>query len=110
MSLVISCSLRRLRHRVTHTNVVDGHARRVFVDAPLDLGAEMAQQSLYRPSRAVAERADGMALDLLGDLHQHVDLAVGGATLRHASEHAPHPAHAFATRRALPAGLVLVEI
>src|SRR5262249_47008076 len=33
-----------------------------------------------------------------------------GATLRHAGEHAPHPAHALAAGRALAAALVLVEI
>ena len=42
--------------------------RRVVVDAPLDLVPEMAEQALHRPGRAVAEGADGVALDLGGDL------------------------------------------
>src|ERR1043165_677265 len=84
--------------------------RRILVDAPLDLGAEVAQEALHRPGRTVAERADGMALDLPGYVHQHVDLAAVRAALRHAHQHAPHPTHAFAARRALATTLVLVEI
>src|SRR5215470_6234245 len=82
----------------------------VIVDAPLDLMAEMADQALHGPSRALAERADGMALDLGRDLHQHVDLALVRAAFRHAAEHPPHPTHALAAGRALAAALVLVEI
>src|SRR5262245_5109044 len=82
----------------------------IVVDAPLDLVPEMAKQALYRPSRAVSERADGMALDLGGDLHEHVDLALVGTAFGHAGEDAPHPAHALAARCALATALVLVEI
>src|SRR5262245_18114523 len=82
----------------------------VVVDAPLDLVAEVAEQPLHGPGRAVAERADGVALDLGRDLHQHVDLALVRATFRHAAEHPPHPTHALAAGRALAAALVLVEI
>ena len=82
----------------------------VFVDAPLDLRPEMPQQALHRPGRAVAEGADGVAFDLGRDFHQHVDLALVRAAFGHALEHAPHPAHALAARRALAAALVLVEI
>src|SRR6267154_4945288 len=57
MSLLMP-SLRRRRHRFGM------RVGRVFVDAPFDLGAEMAQQALHRPGRAIAERADGVALDL----------------------------------------------
>jgi hypothetical protein len=69
-----------------------------------------ADQALDRPGRGVAERADGVAFDLLGDVQQHVDLALVGAALRPCAHHAPHPAGAFAARRALAAALVLVEI
>src|SRR5882757_9436682 len=57
--------------------------RRVFVDAPLDLGTEVADEALHRPGGAVAEGADGVALDLGGHLPEHVDLALVGAALRH---------------------------
>src|SRR5580704_6523087 len=69
MRMVIS-SLRRGPHRL------GARVGRIFVDAPLDLGAEVAQQPLHRPGRAVAEGADGVALDLLCHLEQHVDLAL----------------------------------
>src|ERR1700730_12353735 len=83
---------------------------RVFVDAPLDFRTEMPQQALHRPGSTVAERANGVTLDLLCDLHQHIDLALLCAAFRHARQHTPHPAHAFAARCALTAAFVLVEI
>src|SRR5215468_2911258 len=79
--------------------------RRVLVNAPLDLATEMAKQALHRPSRAVAEGADRVSLDLLGDLHQHIDLALVGAAFGHTHEHAPHPSHALAARGALATAL-----
>src|SRR5215472_6593043 len=96
--------LRRHAHRLRM------RVRRVLIDAPLDLGPEVAQEALHGPCGAVAEGADRVALDLLRHLEQHVDLALVGAALRHAGEHAPHPAHALAARRALAAALVLVEV
>ena len=43
-------------------------------DAALHLGTEMADQALDRPGRRVAQRADRVALDLLRDVLQRVDL------------------------------------
>src|ERR1043166_783179 len=103
-SSIFIALLRRHAHRLRV------RVRRILVDAPLDLGPEVAQQALHGPGGAVAERADGVALDLLGHLEQHVDLALVRAPFRHAGEHAPHPAHALAARRALTAALVLVEV
>ena len=45
-------------------------------DAVLDLVAEVAEQALDRPGGRVAEAADGVALDLAGDVEQQVDLAL----------------------------------
>ena len=83
---------------------------RILVDARLDLVTEMRDQALDRPRRSVAERADGVALDLLRHFEQHVDFALVGAAFGHAAQDAPHPARAFAAGRALAAALVLVEI
>ena len=47
---------------------------RVLIDASFDFRAEMGDQTLDRPGGGVAERADRMALDLGGDVEQHVDL------------------------------------
>src|SRR6516165_3306849 len=82
----------------------------VFIDATLNLRPEVTQQTLHWPSRTLAERADGVAFDLLRHLHEHVDLALLRPAFRHAGEHAPDPAHAFTTGRALAAALVLVEV
>src|SRR5260221_9525742 len=65
----------------------------VLVDAPLDLVPEMPKQALHRPSRAVPERANGVALDLSRDLHEHIDLALVRAAFRseeHTSELQSH--------------------
>src|SRR5579862_9632929 len=104
MSLVIGSLLRGHRDRLGVR--VGG----VLIDAPLDLRAEVAQQALHGPGGAVAEGADRVAFDLGRDFPQHVDLALLRTAFGHAFEHAPHPAHAFAARRALAAALVLVEI
>src|SRR3546814_5666565 len=70
----------------------------------------MAQQALDRPGRGVAERADGMALDLIGHIEQRVDLVELGIAAHQAGHHAPHPAGALAAGRALAAALVHVEV
>ena len=106
MSLVID----RVSHSAAIRHRLGMRVGRVMVDALLDLVAEMPDQALDRPGRRVAERADGVALDLRRDLEQHVDLALLRAALGHARQHAPHPARALAARRALAAALVLVEI
>src|SRR6185503_19870258 len=103
MSLVI-CLLRRDR------NPLGMRIGGIGINPPLDLRAEMADQALDRPRRRIAQRADGVALDLGGDLEQQVDLALVGAALGHAGEHPPHPAGALAARGALAAALMLVEI
>ena len=54
-------------------------------DAPLELGPEMADQALDRPGRRVAERADGVALDLARDLFEQVDLGDLGVAGRPAA-------------------------
>ncbi len=80
------------------------------VDALLDHMAKMADQALHRPGGGVAQRADGVAFDLMADIEQHIDLALLGLALGHALEHPPHPARALAAGRALAARLMLVEI
>src|SRR5579872_4147872 len=72
--------------------------------------AEMRDQALDRPGSSIAERADGVAFDLLGDFQQHVDLALVGAAFRHTGQYPPHPPGSFTTGGALAAALMLVEI
>src|SRR5215475_8723204 len=80
---------------------------RVLIDAPLDLMTKMAEQPLHRPGGAITERTDRVPLNLLRDLHKHIDLALVGAAFSHAHKYAPHPSHPLATWRALAAALVL---
>ena len=58
----------------------------------------------------VAEGADRAAFDLLGELKEHVDLALVAASLHEAVHHVDHPSCTLAAGRALTAGLVLVEL
>src|SRR3954471_24205453 len=93
-------SLRRLQHALA----------RALGDAALELWAEMPDQALDRPGGGVAQRADRMALDLLGDVEQlidRLDLGVAGPQFLHDP---PHPAGALTARGALAAALMLVEI
>src|SRR5690606_13430986 len=48
--------------------------RLVGLDPLLHHRPEMADEALHRPCRRVAQRTDRMALDLAGDVEQHVDL------------------------------------
>ena len=43
-------------------------------DAQLDLRTEGADQALHGPRGGIAEGADGVALDLVGELLEHIDL------------------------------------
>src|SRR5689334_4432230 len=82
----------------------------IGADAPLEFGTEVADQALHRPRGGVAQRADGVAFDLIGDLLEGIDLGQRRLAFDHASHHAREPTTAFAARRALAAALVLVEI
>src|SRR5437764_9937780 len=109
-SFVITLLRRDHMCGIENADIVDIGLARIFVDAFLDLVTEMRDQALDRPCRGIAERADGVTLDLLCHCQQHVDLALVGAALGHPSQHPPHPPRSFAAWRALAATLVLVEI
>src|SRR3954471_7739771 len=82
----------------------------VFVDATLQFGAEMADQPLNRPHRAVGQRADRVPLDFARHLFEHVDLGDRSIADDHPLHDAPRPAAAFAARRTLAAALMLIEL
>src|SRR5206468_5576015 len=63
-----------------------------------------------RPRGGVALSADGVALDLFGDVDELVDVADLGVAFAQPLHHPPHPARALTARRALAAALVLVEV
>src|SRR5690606_27347709 len=97
-----------LRRNRRHGTVGGGRIC-VLLDPRLDGRTEIADQALDRPCSRIAKRADGVTLDLLGHLEQHVDFALLSATLDHAFHDSHHPACALAARRALTAALVLEE-
>src|SRR6185295_8574719 len=82
----------------------------VAIDAGLDLAAEMAQHPLHGPRRTVAERTEGVALDLGRHVLEQVDLALLRLAALHALQPPPHPAATLAAGRALAAALMLVEV
>ena len=47
----------------------------------LKLRPEMPDETLERPCESLAQRADGVALNLLGQLLEHVDLTLAGLAL-----------------------------
>mmetsp|Transcript_35491 Transcript_35491/g.114080 ORF Transcript_35491/g.114080 Transcript_35491/m.114080 type:complete len:280 (+) Transcript_35491:273-1112(+) len=79
-------------------------------DAQLDLRPEGADQPLHWPRGGVTQRADGVALDLVRQLLEHVNL-LDLRVARHKPVHdLAHPASPLAARRALAARLVLVKL
>src|SRR4051812_40353202 len=70
----------------------------------------MADEALDRPGGRIAQRADSVALDLLGDVEQLIDIRYLRVAFAQPLHHAPHPPGALAARGALAATLMLVEI
>lgn len=82
----------------------------VLLDPGLKLGPEVSDQTLDGPSESLAESADGVALDLLGELLHHVDLALAGSAHLEAVHDLLGPFGTLATRGALAARLVMVKL
>src|ERR1700721_1912369 len=74
--------------------------RAIFGDAALHPRAEMADEALHRPDRAIGQRTDRVAFDLGGHFLQQIKILDRRITLDHALHHAPHPAQPLAARRA----------
>mmetsp|Transcript_21192 Transcript_21192/g.62619 ORF Transcript_21192/g.62619 Transcript_21192/m.62619 type:complete len:254 (-) Transcript_21192:701-1462(-) len=85
-------------------------ARLLHHDALLHRRPECPDETLHGPCGRVAQRADRVALDLLADFHEHVDLLQLGVTRDHAVHDLVHPGGALAAWRALAAALVRVEL
>src|SRR5512139_3352542 len=71
------------------------------LDVMLELVPEMSDEALHRPRRRVAERADGVAFDVVGDADEHVDVFFAPLPREDPLQRAVEPAGAFAARRAL---------
>mmetsp|Transcript_15536 Transcript_15536/g.21831 ORF Transcript_15536/g.21831 Transcript_15536/m.21831 type:complete len:217 (+) Transcript_15536:164-814(+) len=69
----------------------------------------MTNQTLDRPGSSIPKSTDSVALNLTGQLIQHIDLSEIGVTFLHAGHNVVEPSGAFTARSALSARLVLVE-
>src|SRR5205085_11524082 len=76
----------------------------------LVLAAEVLDRGVDRRDRAVGERAERLEQDVAADVGEERDVLLAALTLLHSLEHLRHPPRALATRGALAAGLVRVEL
>ena len=81
-----------------------------FVDMRLELVPELGHVADDRDRVGVAQRAEALAVDPLGDVEQQVEVALRAAPLLDLQQDLRQPLGADAARRALAARLVLVEL
>src|SRR5678815_4010443 len=82
----------------------------LVLDVIFELAAEMLDEALHRQRRCIAQRTDRPALDVVGDGRQHVEVLEASGTMLDPIDHSPQPPGALATRRALAARLLEVEV
>src|SRR3972149_11207411 len=83
-----------------NSDVVRNHALLV-IDVMPELVAKMLDKALHWQRRGIPQRADGAALDVVGDMVQQVEVFGAAFAVLDAVDHAIHPAGTFAARRAL---------
>src|SRR5688500_19383391 len=84
--------------------------RRVRVQhMPFEFFAEMTDGSSNRPGSRIAQRADGVALDLALDVPKQVDIGFLSFAIFYVVQDLFHPTRAFAAGRALAAALMAIE-
>src|SRR5262249_25829166 len=76
----------------------------------LELGTELRDEGARRHRGAVGEGADGVALNVVGQLQQEVDVARGGPAVLETAEYPIEPASPLTAWRALAARLVVEEL
>jgi hypothetical protein len=81
----------------------------VLLDAGLQLGAEVTDQTLDGPGEGLTQSANSVTLNLLGELLEHVDLTLAGVANLHALHHLLGPLATLTAGGALTARLVAVE-
>src|SRR5690242_15938911 len=113
-----SCGHRRNRrmrvHRDRREDLVErrrGAERTAgLVDVLLELAAELVDVARDRDRGRLAERAEALAVDAVADVEQQIELVLLGVAGFEPAQDLRHPARSLAARRALAAGLVLVEL
>src|SRR5665213_3711872 len=93
-SMLTNSSLMRMRSRGLRLR--GGDALSTVIDHVLEFMAEVLQEALHRPGRGIAQPADGMALDAVGDIQQQRQILAARLPLQHAVEGAGKPAGALA--------------
>src|SRR4249920_2552534 len=88
-SILTSSSLMILRSRRVTARLDDAVA---VVDEIFELVPEMADEALHRPGRRVAERTNGVSLDLVGDVDEHVDVGPAPLPRQYPPQRAIEPA------------------
>src|SRR5512135_273100 len=81
----------------------------LVLDPVFEFIAELGDDADRRIARRVAHAADRRPVVGVGDRDQAVDVARYALAVDDAVDDRVHPAHAFAARRALAAGFVVVE-
>src|SRR5512141_1636842 len=89
---------------------VRGHEAPLVIDVILEFVAVVLDERANRHCGGIAERADRAALDIVRNRVQQVEIFVAALAVLDPVDHAPQPAGAFATRRALAARLLEIEI
>src|SRR3954453_7124690 len=87
-----------------------GEGAAALVDVRLELAAELAQVALHRIDGEVAERAQRPPQDARADALDQVEIRVLATAVLDLLQELDEPARALATRRALAARLVHVEL
>src|SRR5580765_5305677 len=82
------------------------HGAALVVDVVLEFLAEHFHERARGHRRGISQRADGAALDVVGEVEQEVEVLAPPGAVLDAVEYPVEPARAFAARRALPAGFL----
>jgi len=83
---------------------------RELLDASLKLRSEMSDETLDGPGKSLSQSADSVALNLLGELLEHVNLTLTGLTILESLHHLLRPLATLSAGCALAATLVAVEV
>src|SRR5689334_9296496 len=95
----------RREHAVERRVVAERTA--AVVDVRLELAAELGDVARHRHRGRLAERAEALADDAVADVEQQVELTLARVAGLELAQDGRHPSRPLATRRALPARLVL---
>lgn len=82
----------------------------VAVDSVLHFSSECLDESLNWPGSSITKSADGVTLNLVGELFEHVNFGEIGISLLDSLKDVNHPAGTLSAWSALSATFVLVEL